>query len=76
MFNKYKRIQIAEMRHISTEEFANGPEALQKQGISVSDADISKGYPTLACMVARNPKDHNDQWLVNCEYFKDNFESM
>jgi len=24
-------------------------------------------------MIARNPKNHADQWLVAAQYFKDNF---
>ena len=27
-------------------------------------------------MIARNPKDHNDQWLVAKKYFKDNFSRI
>jgi uncharacterized protein YozE (UPF0346 family) len=25
-------------------------------------------------MIARNPKNHDDQWLVAKQYFEDNFE--
>jgi len=25
-------------------------------------------------MIARNPKNHNDKWLVAKQYFEDNFE--
>jgi hypothetical protein len=25
-------------------------------------------------MIARNPKNHNDQWLIAKQYFEDNFE--
>jgi hypothetical protein len=27
-------------------------------------------------MIARNPIDHNDQWLIEEQYFKDNFEKV
>jgi hypothetical protein len=27
-------------------------------------------------MIARNPKNHKDQWLVAQIYFEDNFETM
>ena len=27
-------------------------------------------------MIARNPKDYSDQWLVAEQYFKDNFEQL
>jgi hypothetical protein len=28
----------------------------------------------LGDMIARNPKNHSDQWLVAKQYFEDNFE--
>ena len=74
MFKEYKRTAIAEMRHVSTEEFANGPKSLQAQGISISQADLDAGSPTLSDMVARNPDNHADMWLVASQYFKANFE--
>ena len=27
-------------------------------------------------MIARNPQNHNDQWLVAAYYFEDNFEEI
>lgn len=30
----------------------------------------------LGDMIARNPKNHKDQWLVAKEYFNDNFEEL
>jgi hypothetical protein len=27
-------------------------------------------------MIARNPKNHDDQWLVAAKYFADNFEPV
>jgi hypothetical protein len=27
-------------------------------------------------MIARNPKNHADQWLVEAKYFADNFEPL
>lgn len=35
------------------------------QGISVSDVDT----PELGGMIARNPKDYNDQWYVAKDFF-------
>lgn len=42
--------------------------------ISVSDADKENGSPKVGDMIARNPKNHNDKWLVAKKYFKDNLE--
>ena len=62
-FRKYRRTNIAEMRHyIKGEDLTN---------ISVSKEDNPE---TDMGMIARNPKNHNDQWYVARQYFQDNFE--
>jgi hypothetical protein len=45
-------------------------------GISVADVDRAAGSPKAGDMIARNPKNHADQWLVAATYFADNFEPM
>ena len=45
-----------------------------EDNISVSEEDKVNGSPKLGDMVARNPKNHRDQWLVSAEYFADNLE--
>lgn len=67
-FKKYKRTQIAELRPYSSCE--------NMAGISVSDADKKNGSPKIGDMIARNPKNHNDKWLVAKDYFEENFEPM
>lgn len=44
--------------------------------ISISKEDLINGSPKIGDMIARNPKNHNDQWLVAKEYFEDNFEPL
>jgi hypothetical protein len=44
--------------------------------ISVSEVDRKAGSPKLGDMIARNPKNHDDQWLVAAAYFEDNFEPL
>lgn len=44
--------------------------------VSISDVDKQNGSPKIGDMIARNPKNHNDQWLVAEKYFKDNFEEL
>ena len=44
--------------------------------VSVSEVDLNNGSPKLGDMIARNPKNHNDQWLVAQQYFNDNFEEI
>lgn len=72
-FKKYRRTNIAEMRPVTDEE------AMDKSlssNISVSPQDKEDGSPYLQDMIARNPKNHNDQWLVAEKYFKENFELL
>ena len=39
-------------------------------------ADKDAGSPKVGDMIARNPNNHEDQWLVNATYFKDNLEEI
>lgn len=66
VFTKYRRSQIAELR-----PYREGEDMAR---ISVSAPDKEAGSPKPGDMIARNPKNHNDQWLVAAKYFADNFE--
>jgi hypothetical protein len=44
--------------------------------VSISAEDRKNGSPKLGDMIARNPKNHKDQWLIAEQYFKDNFEPL
>jgi len=68
-FKRYQRKQIAELRPYVTGE------KLGEQ-VSISAADREAGSPKEGDMIARNPSDHNDQWLVSKEYFEANFEAI
>jgi hypothetical protein len=68
-FKQYRRKQIAELR-----PYQDG-ETLSER-VSVSQADKEAGSPKVGDMIARNPKNHEDQWLVAKQYFEDNFESI
>jgi hypothetical protein len=68
-FKKYRRSQIAEMR-----PYKKGEKLPAK--VSVSEVDKKNGSPKVGDMIARNPKNHDDQWLVAKKYFQDNFEEM
>jgi hypothetical protein len=67
-FRAYQRKQIAELRPYVPGESLDG--------ISVSHADELSGSPKPGDMIARNPKNHADQWLVAKQYFEDNFEAL
>ena len=66
-FKKYRRKNISEMRpYIEGEKLDDN--------VSISDADLKAGSPKVGDMIARNPNNHNDQWLVSKAYFEDNLE--
>ena len=67
-FKQYRRKQIAELRPYTAGE--------SMDGIMVSSEDRSAGSPKHGDMIARNPKNHKDQWLVSAQYFSDNFEAL
>ena len=71
-FKEYKRIENAEIRELDEAEI----EGTININISISPEDISDGSPKPGDMIARNPKNHNDQWLIAAQYFKDNFEEL
>jgi hypothetical protein len=79
-FTKYRRTQIAEMRPMTEEEKELGRLIVTKthsrKAISVSETDLQNGSPKSGDMIARNPINHDDQWLVANQYFKDNFELL
>ena len=45
-------------------------------GVSISGPDKEAGSPKAGDMIARNPKNHDDRWLVAAQYFADNFEPL
>lgn len=67
-FRRYRRKQIAELR-----PWVPGDDMT---GVSVSDVDVANGSPRDGDMIARNPTNHADQWLVAAKYFADNFEPV
>jgi hypothetical protein len=82
-FKEYRRKQIAELRPITEADiigFSNDKTLHSMRDtefrVSISDADIKNGSPKIGDMVARNPKNHSDQWLVAEQYFNDNFEPL
>ena len=75
-FKKYRRTNIAEMRPVTSAELVNDRRGNNIPEISISHVDIDKGSPKIGDIIARNPQNHKDQWLVSEEYFKDNFEEV
>lgn len=69
MFKQYRRKQIAELRPYEEGEVLS-------ERVSLSAADKDAGSPKVGDMIARNPANHDDQWLVAGAYFNENFEEV
>jgi hypothetical protein len=67
-YKRYRRKQVAEMRPYQDGDDLNG--------VSISNIDRNAGSPKPGDMIARNPKNHTDKWLVAAKYFTDNFEAV
>lgn len=60
----YRRAGVSSMRpYIDGEDLSR---------VSISQADIENGSPKKGDMIARNPNDYSDMWLVEEKYFKEN----
>lgn len=69
LFQKYRRTNITEARpYIEGEQLSNR--------VSISPADMEAGSPKRGDMIARNPANHDDQWLIAADYFSANFEPL
>ena len=42
--------------------------------VSISEADEKNGSPKTGDMIAFNPKDSTDMWLVAKQFYEDNYE--
>jgi hypothetical protein len=67
-FKQYRRTQIAEM--------AAWEPGFDMDRVSVSAPDAESGSPKAGDMIARNPANHDDRWLVAATYFAANFEPL
>ena len=67
-YKQFRRKQVAEMRPYQDGDDLNG--------ISISNVDRNAGSPKPGNMIARNPKNHTDKWLVAAKYFADNYEAV
>ena len=77
-FKRFQRKGLIELREVSEVEIIGGADSsiglLFGSSVSVNLEDINNGSPKRGDMIARNPDNHNDQWLVNADYFKKNYE--
>jgi hypothetical protein len=65
-FTTYRKKQLAEMRPYVVGE----PTA----SIAINEVDRAAGSPKAGDMIARNPANHADVWLVAAQFFADNYD--
>lgn len=65
-FTEYKRKGLTEATPWTPE--------VDMTRVSVSQSDKENGSPKIGDMIARNPKNHEDMWLIAAKYFEDNLE--
>ncbi len=70
-FKQYLRTNVAEMRPVTEKDTFI---SLSEQDVSISDVDGNNGSPKVEDLIARNPKNHKDMWLVAKQYAEDNFK--
>jgi hypothetical protein len=79
-FKQYKRTNIAEMRPVTKEDIKQYSKRnciiINDRAVSISTPDSENGSPKIGDMIARNPNDHNDNWLVAKKYFENNFSAI
>ena len=61
-------------RKKALQELIPWAEGMDMEGVSVSDADKNNGSPQVGDMIAFNPEDSTDKWLVGSKFFNDNYE--
>lgn len=67
-YKQYRRSAVAEI--------ADWHEGFDMTDVSVSESDRKAGSPKAGDKIARNPKNHDDRWLIAADYFNDNFEPI
>ena len=82
-FKQYRRKQIAELRKVTDADIRAFEQDKHLHSlrdtefkVSISDVDRANGSPKIGDMIARNPENHNDQWLVAKDYFLANFAEL
>jgi hypothetical protein len=68
MWKKYRKHAVTEIMIWSAD--------VSMDAISVSPEDRASGHPRTGDMVARNPSNHSDMWLMTEAFFKANYEAV
>jgi len=68
MFKKFRKAGVTELRPYVYGEPMNG--------IVISELDKKNGSPQVGDMIARDPANPRDQWLICESYFRANYEEV
>jgi hypothetical protein len=74
-FQRYKHLGFVEARPVTKEEINLPHQELQLKGISISQVDVENHSPKQGDMIARNPQNPKDQWLIAEKYWNENYHS-
>lgn len=64
-FTQFRKKKLGEMRPYKQGE--------DLSHVSINDEDKAAGSPKEGDMIARNPDNHKDQWLVSAQFVADNY---
>jgi len=73
--NKQKKLKPYRKKSIQMMRPYREGEILDKC-VSISQADRENGSPKVGDMIAVNPKDNTDQWLIAKRFFMENYEEV
>lgn len=63
-------------RKKGTQPLTPWSEGMDMEGVSISVFDLSNGSPRVGDMIAHNPDDPTDRWLIAEKWFKNNYEEL
>jgi len=77
-FNQYKRVSnLVDARPVDSDDNVGATgNVITPDGIIISISEKDRKNGVHNCMILRDQKDHNDQWLVSEEWFKQNYEPI
>jgi len=61
-------------RKKGTVEVERWSPGIDMEGVSVGEEDKKNGSPRDGDMIARDPENENDRWLISGDYFRRNYE--
>lgn len=72
--SEYKQYKRRQVKFTEIRPYVDGE--VLPSNVSISETDRLNGSPRVGDMIARNPLDNSDQWLISAAYFADNYEPV